>query len=142
MFCQYCGKEIKSTDGFCEHCDAYVGKPETTTPTPTTSATTATPETKMCMACGRNIPKSSFYCPKCGKMANMPLSQQTSTNTTPASYGAGFLMGLGMGLMGIVIAHAIDRGETKLGAIHGCILLFLFILVLVTCGFLLNNCTA
>ena len=35
------------------------------------------------------------------------------------SYGAGFLLGLILGLAGLIIALCLDKAETKRGAIHG-----------------------
>ncbi len=44
------------------------GVPQATAPQPITSApgTTAAPETKFCIACGKPMPRSAKFCPECG----------------------------------------------------------------------------
>lgn len=82
MNCPYCGKEVLATDGFCEHCDGYIGAQtrkvngETpSAPVPPVPPKPQTPPLKAgeirCGNCKQVIPKSSILCPHCGKMPNL-----------------------------------------------------------------------
>lgn len=130
MFCKYCGKEVQSTDGFCEHCESYLGSDA---PAKTTIDPTPQP-TKTCMACGRQIPKEKFYCPICGQMANMPSKPTSSSSTsTQGSFGVGFLFGFLFSLLGILIAVLVGQSETKRGAYAGFLVQAVIGIILAIC---------
>ena len=82
MNCPYCGKEILATDGFCEHCDAYIGaqtrKVNGETPSVSSAPVAPKPQTPRlkageirCGNCRQIISKSAILCPHCGKMPNI-----------------------------------------------------------------------
>ena len=76
MICPFCGKEVKSEDGFCEHCEGYVGNVQgyqrkEVVKTVEKKAPPKKIETKVCGACRQTIPKSSVFCPKCGRLSSV-----------------------------------------------------------------------
>lgn len=119
MICKYCGKETQTNDGFCEHCEAYVGNPNATPAKPA-------PALKICKSCFSKIDKNHFYCPVCGKIADTAPAPQTSStystsnsNESEGSFWLGFLLGFVLGVIGIIIALCLNQSETKRGAIKG-----------------------
>lgn len=111
MICKYCGKEIQATDGFCEHCDAYLGKPNATKTKPM-------PALKRCRSCLSIIEKSCFCCPVCGKIADTAPVPKKS-NEDEGSFWLGFILSCTLGIIGIIIALCLNQSETKRGAIKG-----------------------
>lgn len=146
IVCPHCGKKTNTNDKFCEHCDGYLGKSgenKNTSPktTQSTNHETAGPK-KTCMACGRQIPKDAFFCPICKKMSNTaPAPAYTNHSSTShiveGSYGAGFALGFLLGLIGLIIGIALDKSETKRGALHGFLtelVISIILVVVVSCA--------
>ena len=76
MTCPFCGKEVKSEDGFCEHCEGYIGNVQgyqrkEVVKQVEKKAPPKKEETKTCGACRQTIPKSSVFCPKCGRLSSV-----------------------------------------------------------------------
>ena len=108
MNCPYCGKEVTATDGFCEHCDAYLGKKSGTAKAKagTKVVVKAGESTIACKNCGKIVPENSFYCPYCHKIA-----KSSDYNAGTASAGgvsvlgiAAFILAFVQPLIGLLLA--------------------------------------
>ena len=155
ILCPFCGKEVKNTDGFCEHCDAYLHSsnssskstkkqcnncksyiPKSSAFCPNCGKNPNMPaNSKKCISCGCYIPKSSYFCPNCGKNPNTP---STSSYSTP-SYGTfwgGFFLTFFLGLLGLIFAFCFGQEETKRGAKHG----FIWLIIISVCLGVIVGC--
>ena len=118
--CPFCGKEVKSRDGFCEHCEGFIGKKKEPTQNKEIKK-----QTKICLSCKNEIDKNAFYCPICKKISGIgrinniptptkrPITNPTSTknnddNTYLMNYNvARFLLTFFLGWIGsVVINHS------------------------------------
>ena len=141
--CPYCGKETSKEERFCQYCDGFFKDAPNMAKKTQASSTVKSVNSnamKTCRACGQLIPKSSFYCPKCRKMADTtpaPISSNTNQGETgnKGSFAIGFLLVWFVGLIGLIIAYYMKQSETWRGA-KFCFKLALIILVvvLVICG--------
>ena len=105
MTCPFCGKEVKSEDGFCEHCEGYIGNVQgyqrkVVVKQVEKKAPPKKEETKSCGACRQTIPKSSVYCPKCGRLSSVDSSYYGfNTNGTAI---AGFILSFLIPILGLI----------------------------------------
>ena len=130
FFCPFCDEQVNSKDGFCEHCNANLtskaNQPKTGVPK------------QVCKSCLHSIPQSSIYCPNCGRSTHA----RTPNRRDPYNEGSfflGFLLGLSMGIIGLIIALCIDKRKTKLGAISVFILHIILIAILITVAIAVNR---
>ena len=153
IVCPHCGKKTNANDKFCEHCDGYLSKKNEGEEKDSSNPVQAEIPKKMCMACGRQIPKDAFFCPICKKMSNTPPTpaytyHSSTSQLLEGSYGAGFALGFLLGLIGLIIGIALDKSETKRGAIHGFIVQLVIGVILVivvscsTCSALGVSCAS
>ena len=126
MVCKWCGKETKATDGFCEHCEGYVGKTGTEAPKSVNvvsqQKTNNEKRLKICKSCFSQIEENKIYCPVCGKMADTFSLPTTGIVKKDGSSILGFFLGLFLGVLGLVIPLYLDQSETKSGAVCGFII--------------------
>ncbi len=87
MICPYCKKEMQATDGFCEHCDAYVGNLGKAKPAEKQVIAvkkeeprrTLRPGEQYCSKCGYPVDRLALSCPHCN--SNMrPIAHVSSTD--------------------------------------------------------------
>ena len=132
--CPFCGKEVKSRDGFCEHCDALLSA-KIKVEDETESNSKKTEPQKVCKFCLKHIPKSSIYCPNCGKNPNIrSTTHYQYSPTNEGSFWLGFLLTFALGFIGLIIALCLNQSETKRGAIRGIIIEIILIVIILLIG--------
>ena len=101
---------------------------------------------RICKECGNTISYTEddeyIVCPECGRKTKNPhyvtfeedvdfeeprerivyVHDQPKEKKDKGSYGVGFLLGFFLGLIGLIIAIAMDQEETKRGALHAFII--------------------
>ena len=142
MNCPYCDKEVLATDGFCEHCDGYIGAQTRKTngeqATPPVVSTPKTPPLRAneirCGNCKQVIPKSSILCPHCGKMPNLEsVSPVVNGNRMEGFKGA--LFGVIIGELGGMLLSMASGLVEEFGVTNSALNTFRFLCVLIlACG--------
>lgn len=124
MKCPYCEKETAANEKFCAHCGAYIGnldengQVKQAAPVQQPAQPQQQQAMKYCRACGALIPQSSFYCPKCNKIAdttpaNTANAQSTQNNGMAT---AGFIVSFFSSLIGIILCIiGLNRAKTMGG---------------------------
>lgn len=141
--CPFCGKEVNDTDQFCKHCDAYLkAKVEDDETKNDTNPPKKTEVKKTCRSCLKLIPKSVAYCPYCGKRPDVNPASYSKPTSTGGSYWVGFLLGLFLGIIGLLIAYFKKEDETLRGAIHSFIVSLIVSIALVVLAGCVVGCAA